>query len=188
MASLVWHIDGVQVPGSYARISDLAVGESRDLTITTYDADGVAATQSAATVHVYDPAIATKGDVTSGSTTTIVTADLSEADDYWNGMPLTVTHADGTQEHTVITDWVQSTTTLTFNAIRTAAASGATFEVGAIPVLVEAAISPSVNSGVVTVNATDALSRSGYRLLVYSATVASRVYKLFVQWKVKQAP
>ncbi len=70
----------------------------------------------------------TTGSVDSGSTTTMVDSNRTEADDYWNGASIQVETSSGTWEEATVTDFVASTDTITFSpAMSAAPASGESY-------------------------------------------------------------
>lgn len=54
------------------------------------------------------------GIASGGTTTTLISADLTQADDYWNGQILRLLNSNGAAEEVLITDFVAATDTLTF--------------------------------------------------------------------------
>lgn len=70
------------------------------------------------------------GTATGGSTTTLIdTANLTQADDYWNGAEIAVETSSGVWERTTIVDFVASTDTATLSPALSATASGKSYTI-----------------------------------------------------------
>ena len=83
--------------------------------------------------------VLTEGVATGGSTSTLIdTVERTEADDYWNGGTAWITYDAGglgaapQGEYSVITDHVQSTSTLTLRGVTTAVASSDRYAVAGV--------------------------------------------------------
>lgn len=179
-------VGDVTMSGRQLVLNELRVGDTKPVTFTfTYatgtDKGTARAPQSGTTMMVYDPDRATAGEADSGSTTTLVCPELTGADDFWNGCPITITGGSPAVSYeTRITDWVLGTTTLTFGAIPVAVAAGYTFSIGGYPLLVEAAATLATNTASVTVSPADVTGRPGDRIVVCKAVFTGSVTEHFV--------
>lgn len=136
------------------------VGDRRSITIESRLAStGADKNPASATMLVFDEAIITSGTADSGSTTKLVDTALTQANDFWNGITLEVTHASGTVETTEVTDFTAADDTLVFGAIETAVAAGDTYRLLGYPVLTQADATVSGNEVSRVGTADDVFSR-----------------------------
>lgn len=142
-------------------LKDRMVGERRAITVETKLAvGGTDKNPTSATVLVYDTALSVDGTADSGTTTTLVDAALTQADDWWNGIPLQVTDAtDDHVEETEVLDFDAATNKLTFNALTFAVAADDTYTIMGTPVLREIATG-TADSGSATTLVDDALTQA----------------------------
>lgn len=158
------------------KLDDIQVGETKDLVIgSTLKSTGDDKNPTSATMAVWDPDQPTSGTADSGGASTLVDDARTEADDYWNGLPIEVTDAtDGHAEQSYITDFVALTDTLTFGALSFAVAAGDTYRILGKPVLGQAACTVSGNEMSRAVTPANAASRPramhGYLVATYSAS------------------
>jgi hypothetical protein len=156
-------------------LEDLHVGDEKTITIATNIASGDSAGSpknptAASTFLCYDPARETNGQAESGSSTTLVDSERTEADDFWKGMTIVVTDAsDGREYRTEVTAFAQASHTLTFNALPVAVDAGDPYRIEGYPLLPESAASVSENEASVQLTPADATGRPGRRILVYRA-------------------
>lgn len=124
-------------------LENLQVGETVALTIKTKTKKtGADKNPSSATMAVWDPDLEVEGTATGGSTTTLVdTIVLTQADDYFNGIPAEIYDAsdDGKAYQVEITDFDQGTNTITFGALPITVVAGDTYKILGTPVLTQAA-------------------------------------------------
>lgn len=73
------------------------------------------------------------GTADSGTTTTTVDAERTEADDYWNGATITYTTGSNAGETQSITDFVASSDTITHGAFSNAVSAGDQYKLSALP-------------------------------------------------------
>ncbi len=159
------------------RLEDIRIGVTRTVTIETLIATGTTRGQdrnpTSGTFLVFDPKREVKGRADSGSTTTLVDTDLTEADDFWNGMPLLIRLASGAEYTTEVTDFVAASDTLTFLAIPEAVVADTGYRLLGYPVLARAAATISGNEGSYQIGPNDVTKNAGKRVLVYVADFGS---------------
>lgn len=157
-------------------LADIGVGETRTLTISSLlKSDRSVKNPTSATIVMWDPEQPVEGTADSGSTTTLVDATRTEANDYFNGLFVEVTDAtNGYREQTRITDFDHTTGTLTFGALSFAVAAGDTYKIVGTPIVTQQAATVSTNETSWTVSPSDATSRprslKGYAVVTFSAS------------------
>lgn len=147
-----------------ADLTPLQVGDEKALGLKAYFGNGPDATQkrgiTSASAIAIDTGNTTTGTATSaGTTTTLVDTALTQADDFWNGVPLTITE-DGVSYTTTVTDFVQSTHTLTFHAIPVATTTSSAYVLAGYPLLVTGALTPTDNAVTIDVSPSDVTARA----------------------------
>ncbi len=156
-------------------LEDLHVGDEKTIVLATNVASGDNAgdpknVEAGTTFLCYDPDRQTSGTADSGSTTTLVDADRTEADDFWVGLPIVVVDATDNREYrTEVADFVSATHTLTFYALPLAVAEGDGYRLEGYPVLPQTAATLSENEGSIQLTPSNALGTPGRRVLVYHA-------------------
>ncbi len=161
--------------GQILELDDLRVGDEKTISIATTVASGSGAggvknPTTGSTFLCLDPDRETSGSADSGSATTLIDPNRAEADDFWNGMTLLVTDADDGREYrTEITDFEQSTGTLTFYSLPAAVAASDEYRIEGYPLLARTAASISGNEASVQLTPTTGLGTPGRRTLVYHA-------------------
>jgi len=168
-------------------LTALALGDTFPFILETrYDAGvykGQAANPSSAVAWVYDPERVTEGIIESGNALTLVDDALDQADDFWNGVPLTIQKkATGTTYKTEVTDFDQGDTKLTFREIPVAVAAGDRYRLEGYPLLVAATVSVSANLSTITVSPSNATRYPGRRNLILRVTFSGGMVKTFRGW------
>ena len=147
----------------HLHLADGRVGDRRQIRIESrYKSDNTDKNPASATMLVYDHAetMWTAGTADAGgSTTEIVDAARTEADDFWNGIPVEVKHADGSTETSEVSDYDKTTYTLTIGALESAVAAGDTYKIMGYPVLAQGACTVSGNEVYRLGTPTDVFSR-----------------------------
>jgi hypothetical protein len=160
-------------------LPDLRVGDTKTITIATSIASGDNAgearnPEAGSTFLGFDPDRETTGAADSGSATTLVDADRTEADDFWVGMTLVVTDASDSREYrTEVTDFDQASHTLTFYELPIAIAEGDAYRLEGYPVLPQTDAALSGNEASIQLTPADATGTPGRRVLVYRADFGS---------------
>ena len=118
-----------------------------------------------------DPDRQTNGTCTSaGTTLTIISSDRTEADDFWIGCPITfVDKTDGRQYQTRVTDSTSSTTTLAVQGLPVASTLSDTYTLPLYPLLPQATVNTSGNSGTYTFTGSNLFAYAGKREVHYKA-------------------
>lgn len=157
-------------------LPDIGVRETRTLAISCLlKSDRSAKNPTSATVVMWDTEQPVEGTADSGSTTTLVDATRTEANDYFIGLFIEVTDiTNGHQEQTCITDFAHDTGTLTFGALSFTVAAGDTYRILGTPVLTQQAATVSTNEVSWAVSPSDATTRprtlKGYITVTFSAS------------------
>ena len=157
-------------------LDDIQVGETQDIIIESkLKIAGTDKNPVSATMVVWDPDQPTSGTASAGSVSTLTDTARTEANDYWNGLPIEVTDAtDDHAEQSYITDFVAATDTLSFGTLSFTVAAGDTYRILGKPVLGQAACTVSGNEMSRSVGPSDATARPrvlhGYLVATYSAT------------------
>lgn len=146
-----------------ADLTPLQVGDTKSLTLEAFYSNGPDVNQkralASAAVLVIDTDHTTSGTATSaGTTATLVDTALTEANDFWIGVPISITE-DGVSYGAVITDFVQSTHTLTFTPIPVATTTSSTYVLAGYPMLPSVAATVSTNLVTIDVTGADVTAR-----------------------------
>lgn len=171
-------------------LDDLRVGDEKTVTIGTTIESGDNAGDpkspgSGSTFLCFDPDRETTATADSGSTTTLVDSDRSEADDFWNGMTLVVTDAsDGQEYETEVTDFDQATGAFTFYAIPAAVTAGDRYRLEGYPLLTETAATISDNEASVQLTPSNVTGTPGRRVLVYHADFGTDAQEVVCRFRV----
>ena len=156
-------------------LDDLHVGDEKTVVIATHVASGDNAgtaknVATGTTMLCYDPDRETCGAADSGSATTLVDADRTEPDGFWQGLSLVVTKADDGREYrTEVTGFVQATHTLTFYGLPASVAAGDGYRLEGYPLLPRTAAARDANEGSIQLTPSNATGTPGRRVLVYHA-------------------
>ena len=128
-------------------LKDIVVGDRRALTVESrLLSSGADKNPTSATMLVYDPELKVTGTADAGGTSTLSDSALTQASDYWNGMPIEVTDAtDDHMEETEVTDFDATLDMLTFGTLSFAVVADDTYTIKGTPVLTEAAATVSGN-------------------------------------------
>lgn len=131
MAITNFQIDGSPMSSKQVSLRSFRCGDTREVEVVTSYGSGASQgdprPMDAYSFLVYDSTAPVEGTATAtGTTTTLISTALTQADNYWAGVPLIVTVA-GVSYLTEVTASDQSSTNLTFYAIPVAVAAGATY-------------------------------------------------------------
>lgn len=152
------------------------VGNDWTFTVTTNveggtSADAAKDVTTGTVVIGGDPDRATQGTCTSaGTTLTIVDTLRTEANDFWNGCPISfVDKTNGHTYQTRVTDSTASTTTLAVQGLPVATTLSDTYTLPLYPLLPQATVNTSGNSGTYTFTGSNLFMYAGAREVHYKA-------------------
>lgn len=146
-----------------ADLTPLQVGDEKALTLEAFYSNGPDVNQkrgiASAAVLVIDTDHTTSGTATSaGTTSTLIDTALDEDDNFWIGVPITITE-DGVSYGAVVTDFVKSTHTLTITPIPVATTTSSTYTLAGYPMLPSVAATPTNNLVTIDVTGADVTAR-----------------------------